>query len=103
MLEVLFNPRCSKCRQVVAVLSERNVAFRTRDYQAEPLNLDELRQLRKKLGVPPERWTREKLEGSEDEQLAHLAAHPEVLQRPIVIWETRAAVVRTPEEIQALE
>ena len=94
MLEILTNPRCSKCRQALAYLDSKGVAYRLRAYLDEPLSLDELRRLRVRMGQPPTVWMREKVGDSEEEQLRALAERPELLQRPIAIEGERASVVR---------
>ncbi len=103
MLEVLSNPRCSKCRQAVAFLESHGIEHRIRLYLQDPLSLEELRALSNKLGQPPQSWIREKVEGSDDDRLQALAERPELLQRPIVIAGDRAFVARTPEALEALK
>jgi hypothetical protein len=51
-LLLLHNPRCSKSRAVRALLEERGVAFRERRYLEQPLNREELDELRRRLGRP---------------------------------------------------
>ena len=94
MLEILTNPRCSKCRQALAYLDSKGVAYRLRAYLDEPLSVDELRLLAIRMGQPPKEWMREKAGDSVEEQLRALAERPELLQRPIAIRGERAAVVR---------
>ena len=101
MLEVLSNPRCSKCRQALDLLQSLAVEHRVREYLKKPLTLDELRQLEKQLGLPPAQWMRERVEGDAEAQLQALAARPELLQRPIVIEGERALVARSLPELKA--
>lgn len=103
MIEVLSNPRCSKCRQAVAFLESRGIEHRVRLYLQDPLSLEELRVLSTKLGQPPASWMREKVDGTDDDRLRALAERPELLQRPIAVAGDRAFVARTPEALQALE
>lgn len=97
MLEILSNPRCSKCRQAVAYLESQSVEYRIRLYLQDPLSLDELRALSEKMGLPPQDWMREKVYGTDEERLRAIAERPELLQRPILISGERAVVARTPE------
>jgi arsenate reductase len=102
MLEVLTNPRCSKCRQTLALLETRGLSYRVRNYLENPLSLEELQRLAQRLGQPPSQWMREVVGTTPEEQLQALAQRPELLQRPIVIRGERAAVTRTPEALSQL-
>lgn len=98
---VLSNPRCSKCRQLLAFLTERGVEFSSREYLKDPLTVEELRELSKKLDLPVKEWTRERVAESLDTALEEIAARPEILQRPIVIDGERAVVARSLPEFAA--
>lgn len=102
MLEVLTNPRCSKCRQLLAYLDARAVEYQVRNYLQEPLTLSELERLAEKLGLPPGEWMRERAGETREEQLQAIAKRPELLQRPIVILGERAVLARTLEPLQRL-
>ncbi len=109
---LLHNPRCSKSRGAKALLEERGVAFRERLYLEEPLSLDELRELAKRLGVPAREWVRRneaeyktaKLDASSDDEtiIRAMARFPILLERPILIRAKRAIVGRPPERIEEL-
>ena len=108
---LLHNPRCSKSRQVKALLEDRGVSFTERRYLEQPLGADELRELRGCLGLPVQDWTRRKEQAfseagldpdsGEDAYIEALAAHPLLLERPILVRAGAARVGRPPE--QALE
>jgi arsenate reductase len=112
--EILFlhNPRCSKSRAAKALLEERGVRFAERRYLEEPLSRAELAELRARLGRPVAEWTRQKEEayraaglgpGASDEALLDaLAAHPILLERPILVRGRRAALGRPPERLLEL-
>lgn len=102
MLEVLTNPRCSKCRQALAFLDAQGVAYRVRNYLEQPLSLEELQTLARRLGRPPSEWMREVAGATAQEQLESLASRPELLQRPIVIRGEVAAVARSVEALREL-
>jgi hypothetical protein len=53
-----YNPGCSKCRAVRALLEERDVALRIVEYLKQPPTRAELADLRRKLGLPAKRWIR---------------------------------------------
>lgn len=102
MLEVLTNPRCSKCRQALAFLDAQGVAYRVRNYLEQPLSLEELQTLARRLGRPPSEWMREVAGATAQEQLESLARRPELLQRPIVIRGEVAVVARSVEALREL-
>lgn len=110
---LLHNPQCSKSRAAKAMLEERGVDFQVREYLKEPLSLDELRILKKKLGADAKDWIRwgesEVAEAgiSQDDPpmqlLQALARHPRLIERPILVAEDEAAVGRPgPEALERL-
>lgn len=109
-LLLLHNPRCSKSRAAHALLEERGIAFRERRYLDEPLSLAELRTLATSLGRPALEWARRgepawrdadlrDEAATEDEILAAMAAHPILIERPILVRGARAVVGRPPERV----
>ena len=109
---LLHNPRCSKSRATLALLEERGAKFELREYLSDPLSRDELASLGERLGRPPRQWVRDKEaafseaglsgESSDDELLDAVAAHPILMERPILVRGQRAAVGRPPEDVVAL-
>ncbi|HEX3693723.1 MAG TPA: arsenate reductase family protein [Solirubrobacteraceae bacterium] len=111
-LTVYEKPTCTTCRKLHALLSERGVDFESVQYQVDGLTEPELRGLLRKLGCGPRDVlrTREPLAaelglddpGVGDERLiAEMVAHPQLLQRPIVVRGDRAVLARPVE--RALE
>jgi arsenate reductase len=111
-LLLLHNPRCSKSRATLALLEERGAWFEVREYLNDPLSIPELEELGRRLGGAIIDWTRTgesafaelglRKDASDDELLAALAAHPILLQRPILVSDHRAAIGRPPEEVLEL-
>ena len=111
-LVLLHNPRCSKSRAARALLEERGVAFAERRYLDDPLTLVELYELAARLGRPPREWSRRGEEAwsaanladdaSDDAILLAMAAHPILIERPILVRGRRAAVGRPLERILEL-
>lgn len=111
-LTVYEKPTCSTCRNLRALLTERGVEFESIDYHDTGIEERELRALLGKMDCGPREVlrTREPLvkelgldgPGVSDEQLiAHMTAHPQLLQRPIVVRGDRALLARPVE--RALE
>ncbi len=108
---LLHNPRCSKSRAALALLEERGIDFSVRKYLDEPLSADELRILRKRLGRPPVEWIRWNEDDAkgldkdapEQELIKAIAAHPKIMERPILIKGDEARVGRPgPEALHDL-
>ncbi len=111
MSEVVLyhNPRCSKSRATLALLQERGITPRVVEYLETPLDLLELESMRRRLGRPAAEWVRKGesayrdagLTAQSDERaiLAAMAAHPILMERPIVVCGERAAVGRPPESV----
>jgi arsenate reductase len=107
-----FNPSCSKCRTVSGILAERNVDAEVVEYLEAPPDRPALERLLGLLGTDDptvilradEPAARELgLDGADrDTVLDAIAAHPELLQRPIVVVGDRAVVARPPERVLEL-
>lgn len=110
-LLLLHNPRCSKSRAARALLEARGVPFEERRYLEAPLTRDELADLRGRLG-PDAAWVRRgesawaeaglPADPEPEALLDALAAHPILLERPIVVRGPRAVVGRPPERVLEL-
>ena len=106
-LSIYFNPRCSKCRTAQGLLAERKVDAHVIEYLKAPPTVPELRVLMGQLGLSDPRQmmrTGEDVYGtlgladlSGDALLEAIAAHPILLERPIVVRDGRAVIARPPE------
>lgn len=111
-LVLLHNPRCAKSRQALALLQDRGVAVEVVEYLKRPWTMQELQDLRRKLGAPPSQWVRKKEkeymlaglgpDSSEEEILAAMVRYPILIERPILVRGTRAVVGRPPERVLEL-
>ncbi len=112
VLTVYEKPTCTTCRKLVALLEEEGVPFDRVNYMVEPLPEATLRDLLRKAGLRPRdvlRSREAKAAGiapddgrSDDEILALLVEHPELLQRPIVEKGERAVLARPVEKVREL-
>lgn len=107
-LTVYEKPTCTTCRNLFTLLTERGIDFERVDYIIDPLSASQIRELLAKAGLRPRDVVRMKESGAselpledDDAVLAALEAHPELLQRPIVVRGDRAVLARPPE--RALE
>lgn len=111
-IRIYYNPRCSKCRETVALVSERGYTTELVEYLVTPPGKEELRSLLQKLGMKPEELVRKGEEIfkqlyagrtlGDDEWLDALLAHPVLIERPIVVRGDKAVVARPPEKVLAL-
>ncbi len=112
MTTIWHNPRCSKSRQTLALLHEHGEELQIRAYLDDAPTAQELRATLAMLGLQAIDITRTGealfrelgLSKSDDEAslIAALAAHPRLIERPIVIKGDRAALGRPPENILAI-
>lgn len=113
MLTIYEKPTCTTCRKLHALLSERDVDFESVEYHVRGLEEDELRELLRKAGVGPRELLRTReplvkqlgLDGPDvsDEQLiARMVEHPELVQRPIAVNGERALLARPIERVLEL-
>ncbi len=112
MLELICRKTCSKCREAVALLKEKKIEYRYREYTEEPLSKKEIESVLGMLGVEPAEVLRKNdaaykslgLTGKESRAklIGLMAEHPTLLQRPIAIVGKKAVVGRPPERILAL-
>ena|SRR5947199_6579814 len=108
-LTVYEKPTCSTCRKLFTLLTERGIDFDRVDYIVHPLSAAEVGELLAKAGLRPRDVVRVKEPGArqlplEDDEavLDALEAHPELLQRPIVVRGDRAVLARPPERVLEL-
>jgi arsenate reductase len=106
---VYFNPSCSKCRTAEGILADKGVDATFVRYLDTPPTIEELRRLMTLLGIADPRAMMRTGEAvyrqlelgksSPDELLAAVAAHPILLERPIVVVGERAVIARPPERL----
>ena len=106
---VWHNQRCSKSRGACDLLSVRGVDFETRNYIEEPPSRKELESVLAMMGEPDVktivRLGEDKAKemglksASREAILDALVAHPELIERPIVISGDGKAVVGRPPEL----
>lgn len=112
-ITIWHNPRCSKSRETLALLQKKGVEPTVREYLREPPTKAEVARLIDLLGGNPgdlirdgeaefKALGRKKADLGKAEIAAAIAAQPILLQRPIVVAGTRAAIGRPPEAVLPL-
>lgn len=109
---VFFNPDCSNCRTAQAILAERGIEVDYIRYLETSPSRADLEDVLTKLGTDDPRDIVRDTEpiyaelglgsAGRDELLDAMAAHPILIQRPIVIHGDRAVVARPPERLLEL-
>jgi arsenate reductase (glutaredoxin) len=106
-------PTCTTCRQVYRALQEAGVDVETVDYYLEPLSEAKLKELVRKMGIRARDLFRKKeeifkklklgeREVPDDEAVRLMAAHPELMQRPIVEKGEKAVLARPAERLKEI-
>ena len=105
------NPGCSNSRGALEIIRSQGIEPAVVEYLKAPLSRDELVALVQKMGVPLREVVRTKeavyaelgLERADDDALLNaLAAHPILLNRPIVVTPKGARLCRPPELVRDL-
>ncbi len=107
---IYHNPRCSKSRQTLALLTERGVEHRVVRYLENPPSAETLRDLLGQLGLAPRALLRRKEAAyrelglddpnlSDDALIDAMVKHPVLIERPIVVTGKGAALGRPPEAV----
>jgi arsenate reductase len=109
-LTLYHNPRCSKSRGALELLQARGLAPTIVRYLETPLDAAQLQSLLGKLGIS----ARQLLRTGEDEYkalnladsslseaqlIAAMAAHPKLIERPILQVGDKAIIGRPPEKV----
>ncbi|WP_329116278.1 arsenate reductase family protein [Streptomyces sp. NBC_01465] len=114
-MEIWLNPACSKCRSAVNLLDAEGASYTVRRYLEDVPTEDEIRAVLARLGLEPwditrtqeaeakelgvKEWARD--EAARGKWVAALAAHPKLIQRPIITADDGTAVVgRTDEAVR---
>ena len=107
------NPNCSKSRQTLALLQDREVTINLVEYLKQPLTAAELRQLLNALGLNARQLIRTKeavylelkLEDTALTEAALIDAmveNPILIERPIALTTQGAVIGRPPENVLTL-
>ena len=104
---------CTTCRNLAVLLEERGIDFDRVDFHVDPLSADEIRELVRKTGRPAQELFRARepvytelglgdREVDDDEAVALMAEHTELMQRPVVVRGDRAVLARPVERVNEL-
>jgi arsenate reductase len=109
-ITIYHNPRCSKSRQTLQLLRDRGIEPTIVEYLKQPLSPVQIKRILAMLRMSPRELMRKKEAEyaalnlanpklSEGALIKAMAEHPQLVERPIVVAGTRAALGRPPESV----
>jgi len=109
-LTLYHNPRCTKSRGALELLQARGLTPDIVLYLETPPDAAQLRDLLGKLGISARQLLRTGEDDykqlnladaglSDDQLIAAMAAHPKLIERPILVAGDKAAIGRPPENV----
>ena len=112
-LKILHNPRCSKSRQTLAILSENGIDVDIIEYLKDTPSEKTLRQIINILGIKPRDFLRKgeavykennlsREELTDDDLIQFMLENPILIERPIVYDDKRAVIGRPPDNVLKL-
>ncbi len=111
-MQIFHNPRCTKSRQMLQLLKDKNIEVEVIEYLKNPPSEKELKTILTKLDIPAEKLLRKKeaifkenFSGktlSEDDCIKAMLEYPRLIERPIVIKGDKAIIGRPTENINDL-
>ena len=109
MIKIYHNNRCRKSREGLQTVQNSELSYEVIDYISNPLNEKELQEIITILGITPMELVRKNeaiwksdfkgKEISDQELIAAMAAHPKLIERPIVIHKNKGVIGRPNERI----
>jgi arsenate reductase (glutaredoxin) len=107
---IYHNPKCSKSRQTLELLGEKNITPTIIEYLKNPPTAEKLKEILSQLGIAPRELMREKEDAykelglansslSDEDLIGFMVKHPTLIERPIVVANGRAALGRPPEQV----
>ncbi|HUN46497.1 MAG TPA: arsenate reductase (glutaredoxin) [Stellaceae bacterium] len=105
---IYHNPRCNTSRRTLALLEKKGAKPEVVEYLKTPPSAARLKELLKMLGMTPRQLLRkkeakeaglDKPDLSDAALIAGMVKHPIVIERPIVVKGSKAALGRPPEAV----
>lgn len=110
--QIWHNPSCSKSRETLALLKANDIEPEIVFYKKKAPSEADIRAVLHALGLPARGLIRQKdkafaaleipADASENALIATMVAHPEIIERPVVRHQGKAAIGRPPEDVLKL-
>lgn len=113
-VRIYHNPRCSKSRQTKSILDEQGCEYDVIEYLQQPPSVSELKNILQMLNRKPldimrtgemlfkELGLSKKDDRPDDEWITIMLEHPKLIERPIVVNGSKAAMGRPPENVLSI-
>ena len=107
-VRIYHNPRCNTSRKTLALLRDKGVEPEIVEYLKTPYTAAQLKTLLGQMKMPVKALIRKKEAAkagidaarlSEDQLIAAMVKHPIIVERPIVVSGSKAALGRPPEKV----
>lgn len=109
-IEIWHNPRCSKSRETLALLEQKNITPKVYLYLDEKPDAQAIQAVLKQLGISARELLRNSEDAyktqnlkdktlSDDTLISAMVNEPKLIQRPIVINGNQARLGRPPEDV----
>ena len=107
-VRIYHNPRCSTSRKTLALLQQKGIAPEIVEYLKTPYSAAQLKTLLGQLKMPAKALVRKKEAAeagidpnamTEEQLIQAMAEHPILVERPIVVSGSKAALGRPPEKV----
>ena len=110
---IYHNPRCSKSRQTLEILNEKDIDTEIVLYLENPPSAKEVASILQKLGLSSRDIIRKGEEEykllnikdqslTENELISFMSENPKLIERPIVVKDDKAIIGRPPENVLSL-
>ena len=111
-MKIYHNNRCKKSRETLKIIQEKGINIQIIEYLKDKLNVREVEEIIKKLGINPidlvrknELIWKENYKGktlTDKEVIKILVNNPKLIQRPIVINSEKGVLGRPPEKVLSI-
>jgi len=106
-IEILHNPRCSKSRKTLEILTKEGIDLKITEYLIKSPTAEEINIIAEKLGLKPSQFVRKgeysklgiTFADTEAEIIKQMEEYPILIERPIVINGSQARIGRPPESV----
>jgi arsenate reductase len=105
---IYHNPRCSKSREALTLLNDKNLEVEVIEYLKDKPTVKQLKELINLLGIKPIQLIRTKEDVfkpyknkqlTEDEYITLMTEFPILIERPIVVKGKKAVIGRPPQMV----
>lgn len=109
-IEIWHNPRCSKSRETLALIEQKNITPKVYLYLEEKPSASDIQNILSKLGITARELLRNSEDAykeqnlkdktlSDDSLITAMVNEPKLIQRPIVVNGNLAKLGRPPEDV----